>query len=108
MGELLQVQMRRQQMGQEHAQPQPTLEEQRQNQLREAQAGLAAMQQAQMAPPAAPRSPMDMVTQGGSVAATAAGAAGELPAGALDGVSRNSPCPCGSGRKVKQCHGKIT
>jgi len=66
------------------------------------------MMQGQTAPPpAAPRSPMDMVTQGGPVAATT-GAAAELPAGALDGVSRNSPCPCGSGRKVKQCHGKIT
>lgn len=23
---------------------------------------------------------------------------------ALDGVGRNDPCPCGSGRKAKQCH----
>ena len=23
-------------------------------------------------------------------------------------VSRNAPCPCGSGRKYKQCHGKLT
>jgi preprotein translocase subunit SecA len=22
-------------------------------------------------------------------------------------VGRNDPCPCGSGRKYKQCHGKI-
>jgi preprotein translocase subunit SecA len=22
-------------------------------------------------------------------------------------VPRNSPCPCGSGRKFKQCHGRI-
>jgi uncharacterized protein YecA (UPF0149 family) len=22
------------------------------------------------------------------------------------GMGRNDPCPCGSGRKVKQCHGK--
>ena len=22
-------------------------------------------------------------------------------------VSRNAPCPCGSGRKYKHCHGKI-
>jgi preprotein translocase subunit SecA len=22
-------------------------------------------------------------------------------------VSRNAPCPCGSGRKYKQCHGRI-
>ncbi|HEV7172721.1 preprotein translocase subunit SecA [Pedococcus sp.] len=24
----------------------------------------------------------------------------------LEGVSRNSPCPCGSGKKFKMCHGK--
>jgi preprotein translocase subunit SecA len=23
-------------------------------------------------------------------------------------VGRNDPCPCGSGRKYKQCHGKLT
>jgi preprotein translocase subunit SecA len=23
-------------------------------------------------------------------------------------VGRNEPCPCGSGRKFKQCHGKLT
>ena len=23
------------------------------------------------------------------------------------GASRNAPCPCGSGRKYKYCHGKI-
>jgi preprotein translocase subunit SecA len=22
-------------------------------------------------------------------------------------VARNAPCPCGSGKKFKQCHGKI-
>jgi len=22
-------------------------------------------------------------------------------------VSRNAPCPCGSGKKFKQCHGKL-
>lgn len=25
-----------------------------------------------------------------------------------DGVRRNDPCPCGSGRKLKQCHGRIS
>ncbi|MGV8713164.1 MAG: SEC-C metal-binding domain-containing protein, partial [Nitrosomonas sp.] len=24
-----------------------------------------------------------------------------------DKVGRNQPCPCGSGKKYKQCHGKI-
>ena len=23
-------------------------------------------------------------------------------------VSRNAPCPCGSGRKYKHCHGAVT
>ncbi|MCZ2399646.1 MAG: SEC-C domain-containing protein [Phycisphaerae bacterium] len=23
-------------------------------------------------------------------------------------VGRNDPCPCGSGKKYKQCHGKAT
>ena len=23
-------------------------------------------------------------------------------------VGRNDPCPCGSGKKYKQCHGKVT
>ncbi len=30
--------------------------------------------------------------------------AGEIPAGQK--VSRNAPCPCGSGRKYKHCHGR--
>ena len=25
---------------------------------------------------------------------------------AFAGVQRNDPCPCGSGRKFKQCHGR--
>jgi preprotein translocase subunit SecA len=24
-----------------------------------------------------------------------------------DKVGRNAPCPCGSGKKYKQCHGKV-
>jgi preprotein translocase subunit SecA len=34
--------------------------------------------------------------------ATAANGAGEVPR-----VGRNEPCPCGSGKKYKQCHGKL-
>ena len=29
-----------------------------------------------------------------------------VPAGVR--VGRNDPCPCGSGKKYKQCHGKLT
>ena len=40
---------------------------------------------------------------------------GEVPAGAVPGpvfrdhdkIGRNDPCPCGSGKKYKQCHGKL-
>ena len=56
------------------------------------------------------RSPMDMLT--GAAPVPASGPAigsgtGTLPEGALDGISRNAACPCGSGLKVKQCHGKV-
>ncbi|NLJ55305.1 MAG: preprotein translocase subunit SecA, partial [Intrasporangiaceae bacterium] len=30
----------------------------------------------------------------------------ELSEQEMDGVGRNAPCPCGSGRKFKMCHGK--
>jgi preprotein translocase subunit SecA len=28
-------------------------------------------------------------------------------AGAVPRVGRNEPCPCGSGKKYKHCHGKL-
>jgi preprotein translocase subunit SecA len=31
----------------------------------------------------------------------------EMPAGAVPRVGRNDPCPCGSGKKYKLCHGKL-
>ena len=31
-----------------------------------------------------------------------------LAAGQMPRVGRNDPCPCGSGKKFKQCHGKLT
>ncbi len=34
-------------------------------------------------------------------------AAGDLPADAGSKVGRNEPCPCGSGKKYKHCHGKL-
>ncbi|WP_409432877.1 preprotein translocase subunit SecA [Litorimonas sp. RW-G-Af-16] len=64
-------------------------------------------QQAQQAP-AAPsaRGPMDMMTSG-PVAAAAADQSVDVDFDLTD-VSRNSACPCGSGMKVKHCHGKLT
>ncbi len=37
----------------------------------------------------------------------AAAALGGMAAGAVPKVGRNDPCPCGSGKKYKQCHGKL-
>ncbi|HEX4856758.1 MAG TPA: SEC-C metal-binding domain-containing protein, partial [Limnobacter sp.] len=34
-------------------------------------------------------------------------ATGMAPRRVSDKVGRNDPCPCGSGKKYKQCHGKI-
>lgn len=57
----------------------------------------------QNTPPQAPivptaRAPMDIVSQ----------PAVEIKPEDLEGISRNSPCPCGSGEKMKHCHGKLT
>jgi uncharacterized protein YecA (UPF0149 family) len=30
---------------------------------------------------------------------------GRLPPGAFAGTARNASCPCGSGKRFKQCHG---
>lgn len=41
-------------------------------------------------------------------AETTAGPAGSAPrAGDVPRVGRNDPCPCGSGKKYKHCHGKL-
>lgn len=48
---------------------------------------------------------VDPATAGGqrAVAAAAMAAAGAMPR-----VGRNDPCPCGSGKKFKQCHGQLS
>ena len=43
----------------------------------------------------------ETVAQAGAAAASGSGAA------AMARVGRNDPCPCGSGKKFKQCHGKL-
>jgi len=35
------------------------------------------------------------------------GLGGDVPPGAVPRVGRNDPCPCGSGKKYKHCHGKL-
>jgi preprotein translocase subunit SecA len=42
----------------------------------------------------------------GTAAAAAVGAAAFAPS-AVPKVGRNDPCPCGSGKKYKHCHGKL-
>jgi len=50
-------------------------------------------------------------TETGGVETTAeaasAAAPADFPEGAPLRVGRNDPCPCGSGKKYKQCHGKL-
>jgi preprotein translocase subunit SecA len=36
-----------------------------------------------------------------------ASAAGAAAVASLPKVGRNEPCPCGSGKKYKNCHGKL-
>ncbi len=38
---------------------------------------------------------------------TASAAAAAVAGAALARVGRNDPCPCGSGKKYKHCHGKL-
>jgi preprotein translocase subunit SecA len=42
----------------------------------------------------------------GAVAAAMASSRSAVP-GAVPKVGRNDPCPCGSGKKYKQCHGRL-
>ncbi|SCL19849.1 protein translocase subunit secA [Micromonospora rhizosphaerae] len=56
-------------------------------------------------PSGTPRRPAAAGMNGQAVAASTArrAAPGQVDAG--EGPSRNAPCPCGSGRKYKRCHG---
>jgi preprotein translocase subunit SecA len=44
---------------------------------------------------------------GVAIAAAAAPAEAQPYTRSTQKVGRNDPCPCGSGRKYKQCHGKL-
>ena len=44
---------------------------------------------------------------GASAAVAAAASAAKPFVRAGDKVGRNDPCPCGSGKKYKQCHGRL-
>ncbi|MCY4505233.1 MAG: SEC-C metal-binding domain-containing protein, partial [Hyphomicrobiales bacterium] len=50
---------------------------------------------------------------GGALPASPPPASRQLPAGSLPNsptrkISRNARCPCGSGKKYKHCHGRVT
>ena len=68
-------------------------------------------QQALQAAPARPpaRSPQDMMLSGMSLDRSdePSGSIPDLDPKMLEGLSRNAACPCGSGRKVKHCHGNV-
>jgi preprotein translocase subunit SecA len=51
-----------------------------------------------------PRSPLPQ--QIGEDTLAPAGSASQQPIGNLPKVGRNAPCPCGSGKKYKRCHGR--
>jgi preprotein translocase subunit SecA len=61
-----------------------------------------AMEAAPPPPPVPPvlagRAPMDAVVSGSGP--------NQITNAELEGLSRNATCPCGSGKKVKHCHGK--
>ncbi len=58
-------------------------------------------QQAQAQAPRAGSAPMDAIS-----GAAAPAALKDVNMEDLKNISRNAPCPCGSGKKVKHCHGK--
>src|SRR5262249_2750764 len=47
-------------------------------------------------------------TEGAPAEAAPASKPVPQPARAAQKVGRNDPCPCGSGKKYKHCHGKLT
>ncbi|PXW24449.1 preprotein translocase subunit SecA [Paraburkholderia caballeronis] len=67
-----------------------------------AEAGAAAAAAAPVAADAAAAMVGDAMSRGAHQGLAQGAAAGDVPR-----VGRNDPCPCGSGKKYKQCHGKI-
>jgi preprotein translocase subunit SecA len=63
------------------------------------------------ATPTAARSPMELMgaaAGAGAMSPPMAGMSVEPTAEQLAALPRNAPCPCGSGKKVKQCHGRVS
>ena len=113
---LLNVQMQRQQRAQSEQQAATQQAAQNASQTLNNESGQNTAPAARRA-----RSPMDMVGTATASGASASEApsnsdldaeptqasTGELTKEQLIGVSRNSLCPCGSGKKFKHCHGKL-
>jgi preprotein translocase subunit SecA len=59
------------------------------------------------APVAAEAATAAMIGNAMSHGSSHAAAAANMSADGVPKVGRNDPCPCGSGKKYKQCHGKI-
>jgi preprotein translocase subunit SecA len=97
---LLNVQMQRQQRAQmeQEAASQTIIDNAAQALKNSPQAARSARSPMDMVGAAPAGSPNDPAPQTGEL---------ELTQEQLAGVSRNSPCPCGSGRKFKHCHGKV-
>jgi preprotein translocase subunit SecA len=54
-------------------------------------------------PPSQPAEP----ARAAAMAGAASAASGAAEVNSLQNVNRNAPCPCGSGKKYKHCHGKL-
>jgi preprotein translocase subunit SecA len=53
-------------------------------------------------------SQVDPATAGGRRAVASAAMAAAAGSGGMPRVGRNDPCPCGSGKKFKHCHGQLS
>jgi preprotein translocase subunit SecA len=71
--------------------------------------GVSEADDALQEPRAVPRAQPTVIGAGGrprSLDAMASGGSGGIPPGTdLSKIGRNDPCPCGSGKKFKKCHG---
>ena len=78
-------------------------------QMQRQQEAMMEQQKIQQSANLSARSPMEMMGRAPFAPAAAPAATGEqsnITPEQLKGVSRNSACPCGSGKKVKHCHGR--
>ncbi|GLQ20749.1 preprotein translocase subunit SecA [Algimonas porphyrae] len=94
---LLNAQLQRQQMAMAQAQSQA-----------KSQGGTRAQPSALPQALSGARSPMELMGAAPGLGEATAPTQPKATPEQLDGLSRNAPCPCGSGLKVKQCCGKIT